>query len=365
VDFKSLYKSIYIEPSVTATRVAQNLTALFPEKIIPELPLVKTYLEGKKTLAVLPAKGEFLRQCASFNTDYCCCGTYVLSTISQCPFYCTYCFLQNYLNNPLTYVIGDLDKVIAEIKTKTSLEPTKLFRIGTWELGDSLALEPLTNQARYLMEQLREIENILLDFRTKSDEVDSILDVDHGKKAVLSWTVNPEAVTKKEELGSASLEARIKAMKKAADKGYWLSLHFDPMIIHDNWLQNYQELINQIFDSLPLNQVLWISLGSLRFNPELKNLIRKNYPESKIIFEEMVLGQDHKMRYVKPLRIKLYKNLYKAISKNNKWQKLKEKEKPFIYLCMERPDMWDQIFGEHPKDNDFSRVLDEYLKQRF
>ncbi|MFA5879753.1 MAG: radical SAM protein [Candidatus Margulisiibacteriota bacterium] len=358
------YQGIYIEPSQKDTPVAKQLRSIFPEKILTEFPQIDTYLDGKKFLAVLPPKGEFLRRCASFSEDYCCCGIHVLSTVSQCPFSCTYCFLQNYLNNPITYVIGDLDQVIREVKTKAALEPEKFFRIGTWELGDSLVLEPLTNQASFLINGLKDVKNVFLDFRTKSDQVDALLLIDHKQKVVLSWTLNPEAVIKKEEIGTASLEARIKAMQKAADHNYWLSLHFDPMIIHDNWEQNYQDLIQQVFDHINLKKVLWISIGSLRFNPEMKAIIRENQPKTKIIFEEMVAGQDHKMRYAKPLRIKLYQNLYQAIVGHPKWQALKESERPLLYLCMERPDMWDKIFGYHPKE-DFDLVFKNFCTQNF
>ncbi|OQY57486.1 MAG: hypothetical protein B6245_16810, partial [Desulfobacteraceae bacterium 4572_88] len=52
--------------------------------------------------------------------------------------------------------------------------------------------------------------------------------------------------------------------------------------------------------------VVWISLGTFRFMPSLKPIIQDRFPDSKIIYGEFIPGLDGKMRYFKPLRIRLY-----------------------------------------------------------
>ena len=42
------------------------------------------------------------------------------------------------------------ERIDPEVKEKLEREPWRLFRIGTWELGDSLALEGKTGQAAEL-----------------------------------------------------------------------------------------------------------------------------------------------------------------------------------------------------------------------
>ena len=56
----------------------------------------------------------------------------------------------------------------------------------------------------------------------------------------------------------------------------------------------------------------------------------------------MVKGSDNKVRYVKPLRIEMYKMMFKKMRKL--WG-----NDPLIYLCMERWDMWDKIMDIQPR----------------
>jgi len=300
------------------------------------------YREGKKEVFVGTKKGEAMGDCATFNEKYICCHVKVLRSVHNCPFECTYCFLQNYLNDGMTKVVSDIGALMSEVRLKISAEPERLFRIGTWELGDSLALEAGTRQAAALIKQFSGLGNAVLELKTKSDRVDNILSVEHKGRTVVSWSLNTEYVTVTEELGTAPLERRLEAMRKAADSGYLIGLHFDPMILHDGWERGYGTLVKRVFETVPHERVAWISIGSLRFNPEMKKKIENNYPDSRLTYAEMVIGDDAKMRYVKPVRVEMYQTLYgelkKYISKEN-----------IVYLCMERWDVWDKVFGYHPE----------------
>ena len=131
-------------------------------------------------------------------------------------------------------------------------------------------------------------------------------------------------------------------MNRAAAAGYLIGMHFDPMILYDRWEDGYRELVSEVFNALPVDRIAWISIGSLRFNPEMKKKIENNYPDSRLTSAEMVLGDDAKIRYVKPLRVALYRFLYAQL-------KNYVPENSLIYLCMERWDVWEKVFGSHPE----------------
>jgi spore photoproduct lyase len=303
-------------------------------------------------------KGQIFEQCASLDQKYICCHFHVIHSLSNCPFNCSYCFLQNYLTNKELSVIKDTDAILKEIKEKTVVTPWYLYRIGNWELGDSLALNPRTKQTNALIEGLSNFPNILFELRTKSDYVDEILALNHKQRTIVSWTMSPEIVIKKEEHGTATLSQRLKAIQKVLKAGYLISLHFDPMLYFEGWEKAYFELIAQIFKVIPATKIAWISIGSLRFNPEMKKTIEENFPHSKITTPEMISGDDRKMRYVKPLRIKMYQLLYQQIKKHA--------PKVWTYLCMERFDVWDKIFGTHPESiQKHDYLIATSLHQRF
>jgi spore photoproduct lyase len=299
------------------------------------------FKDGKSRFQSISKKGRTMGTCATFNKKYLCCRVHVLSSVHNCPFECSYCFLQNYLTDGSTKAIDDIDTLMLEVRENISKETGRLFRIGTWELGDSLALEKETGQAAQLIQEFSRLENAVLELKTKSDSVDSILSLDHKGRTVVSWSLNTEHVIKAEEHRTAPLQKRLGAMNRAYKAGYLIGLHFDPMIFHKGWEVGYRNLARQVFEAVSSEKIAWISIGSLRFNPEMRKKIENNYPGSRLTCEEMVLGDDAKMRYVKPLRVRMYKFLHnelkKYISRSN-----------LVYLCMERWDVWDRVFGHHP-----------------
>lgn len=316
-----------------------------------------TFREGKKTVLEVPKRGKALGICATLNSKYLCCNVHVLRSVHNCPFECSYCFLQNYLNDGTTKIVDDTQALMDEVKAKIHNEPSKLFRIGTWELGDSLALDLKTGQAAKLIMEFARLKNAVLELKTKSDCIDQILDIEHRQKTIVSWSLNTDYVIRSEESGTASLDRRIASIQKTVDSGYLIGLHFDPMIFHDGWEDGYRTLVKKLFSAVPAEKVAWISIGSLRFNPEMKKKIENNYPDSRLTSAEMVLGDDAKVRYVKPLRVRMYKLLYEELNKHISQTNL-------VYLCMERWDVWDKVLGYHPEstghlDYIFARSLYE------
>ncbi|NOX20040.1 MAG: radical SAM protein [Nitrospirae bacterium] len=314
----------------------------------------------KNTVKLTEKKGKALGICATFNPKYICCKVQVLRAVKNCPFSCTYCFLQNYLNEETPQVVSDTGALIEEVKEAIKANPWRLFRVGTWELGDSLAFPEADQQVKELIEAFSEIPEAMLELKTKSSRVEHILGLSHRGKTVVSWSLNPEEVVQKEELHTASLYERLHAMQRVQEAGYLIGLHFDPMIHYPDWQRGYTRLVEQIFSFLRPEQIAWISIGSLRFNPEMKRLIEQNFPHTRITLSEMVSADDNKTRYVKPLRLQMYRLLYGQLKRHLKGEPV------IIYLCMERWDMWERLFGFTP---DSSEELDylfaENLYKRF
>ncbi len=63
------------------------------------------------------------------------------------------------------------------------------------------------------------------------------------------------------------------------------------------------ELLDRYVDP---KKIIWMSLGSFRFMPSLKEVIRRRHPSSELLNGEFVPGLDGKMRYFKPIRMELY-----------------------------------------------------------
>ncbi len=344
---KKEFSGITVDPellSVANITVEQVDALLGPDqsawKIAPS-PRLDDYREGKRHLHIDCKRGELFHLCASLDTRYICCSTHVAAHVSNCPFECTYCFLQNYLTDTTLTLVANVQAVLHEIEAGIRQQPWRLFRIGTWELGDSLGTGPIATSARRLVEGFSGFPNALLKLRTKGALVEPLLDADHGGRTVISWTVNPDEFISREEIGTAPLSRRIRAMKQAAEAGYLIGLHFDPMVQFDGWQEAYKRCVQQIFETISPKDVCWISIGALRFNPEMKRKIEINYPRSRITAQEMVLGDDNKLRYVRPVRVEMYRHLIGCLIEAGAGCCL-------IYLCMERPNVWQAVFEDPP-----------------
>jgi spore photoproduct lyase len=122
--------------------------------------------------------------------------------------------------------------------------------------------------------------------------------------------------------------------------GYRLGFHFDPLIYYDEWESEYQEVVKEIFCAIDPRNVAWISLGSLRFTPHLRDSIRKHYPESKLPYGEFVPGHHGKLRYFRPIREEMYRKMKSWI--------YEAAPQVLVYLCMESRLVWERSFGAYP-----------------
>ncbi len=311
---------------------------------------------GKKSLWITRFKGDFLKPCPATGTEYLCCGYWVLNAQTHCPLDCTYCILQNYLNVPLITVYVNTRNIAREIDKLLTRQPDRLFRMGTGELTDSLAFDPVTHFNEHLIRHALK-RKMVLEIKTKTGLINHLPDIPK-RNVLISWSLNPEDFIKTQEFKSAPLQARLQAALRAVRKGYRLGFHFDPLLLLPGWGKKYSELLEQLTSKIPESEVMWISLGSLRFPPALKKTIEERFPKSMITASEFVKGLDGKMRYFRPERVRLYRHVYSEIRK--KWKDV------FIYFCMENKTVWNEVMGFSPERNDhLDYLFHENLARRF
>ena len=76
------------------------------------------FRDGKKELVATKKMGESMDTCATIHKEYICCNVKVLKSISNCPFDCSYCFLQDYLNTGALSYVSDTKTLIKEVTKK-------------------------------------------------------------------------------------------------------------------------------------------------------------------------------------------------------------------------------------------------------
>ena len=321
-------------------------------------PLKNPLSKGKKTLHLKYFQGKSIKACPGFSDNLVCCNYFTLDLIENCPFECTYCILQAFLNKPVITVHANLEDMLMQVRQRTSSQPETLFRIGTGEHSDSLALDKTLGINQHIIKFFAALPNALLELKTKSNQVEHLLELPHGGKTVISWSVNPQVIITKEELKTATLDERLKAARMASDAGYKVSFHFDPMIDYPDWEKGYQGLVEQIFDNISPDRIAWVSLGTLRYISSLKSIVDVRFPNSRVFLGEFVPAIDGKMRYLKKIRQRLYRNVQQKI----------QKLAPDVptYLCMESSPLWKNFMPKKPETApEMEGILLRSLEKRF
>jgi spore photoproduct lyase len=294
---------------------------------------------GKRVLVIREYRGKLVKDCPG-TKGHICCGYKVINAMTNCPMDCSYCILQTYLDNPFITWVPDTGRIFSEINQIIRECPQRIFRFGTGELADSLVLDPWISFAAEGVAFFSDAENGILELKTKSAEVTHLLGLDHRGHTVVSWSLNPARIIGSEELHTAPLHERLKAAKQCQEAGYPIGFHFDPLIAYPGWEDDYRDTVDQLFRYIDPRGIIWISLGALRYPPLLKRRALDRFPDTPIFTGEFIPAEDGKFRYFKQIRIDMYHKMYT-------WLRGYDRNL-FIYLCMERDDVWRQAFGWSP-----------------
>ena len=304
---------------------------------------VERFSAGKQLLMITRYDGEWLKPCP--GTDgHVCCNLWIVNPGEGCPMDCTYCYLQSYLSrNPTIKIYVNTNEMIDAIRVRAEREPNRLFRVGTGEVIDSLVYDELTDLSLSLVPFFGSRENLLLELKTKSNTVRNLLTIPesvHQRRTVVSWSVNAKTVTEKDEAKTASLEERIAAAAEVVGAGYRVGFHFDPLVHFPGWEDEYRDTVQRIFREIDPKAVAWVSLSSLRYQPEMQEMMTRRFPNSRLPFGEQFLANDQKLRYVQPIRFQMLSFLKSVL-------KAESPELP-VYMCMESAAAWRHIAGGPP-----------------
>jgi spore photoproduct lyase len=296
---------------------------------------------GKRALLLAVHPGRFIKPCPC-TPAHIGCGYFIINLHLNCPLDCSYCILQGYLSNPLLTVHVNLDDLWTELDAFLSTTGRKRpVRIGTGELADSLALDPIAGSSLDLIQYFRGRPEAVLELKTKTGEVDLILRAEPADNVVVSWSLNTPQAARTEEGGAASIEERLEAAAAVVRRGFRVGFHFDPLLRFSDWRRDYGRVVRDLFRAVAPGSVAWISLGSLRFPPALKPIVQRRFPSTRILAEELIRGRDGKFRYFRPLRVELYRALLDEI-------RTAAGGAVPVYLCMESAEVWKDVLKKNP-----------------
>lgn len=180
--------------------------------------------------------------------------------------------------------------------------------ITTFECGsitDPIALEHFTGNLKKCVEYFGENQNGRLRVVTKFDNVGSFLDINHNKHTKFRFSINTDHVINRFEHNTSGIADRIEAARKLAKAGYPIGFIIAPIMIYDNWKNDYNELLLNLKDKFSdYNQDITFELIQHRFTSTAKELILSRFPNTKLDMDEasrlLKWGPYGKFKYVYP-----------------------------------------------------------------
>ena len=259
----------------------------------------ETYRIAKNTLAIVNAPPSAFRlQPIPPSADW------QMNLAEGCPAHCQYCYLAGSLSGPpVVRAYANLPAMLAHTATyegtyppNRSWQANDAHRPTTFEVScytDVLGIEHLTGSLAECIRYFGTRELGQLRFVSKYDQVDSLLDLPHNGQTRARFSLNAESVARRLEGGTASVEARLRALRQLAlprergGGGYPVGIVLAPLMPIPDWRAHYTDLLDRIaatFDFGPVD--MNAEFISHRFTPGSKDVLTQWYPNTTLEMDE-------------------------------------------------------------------------------
>jgi spore photoproduct lyase len=319
----------------------------------PEIPVSNGYSAQRIKRISVDKEQLGLGYCPVASKRTRCCNLLTLDAVENCGFDCSYCSIQSFYH-------GDevrFDSRFAEKLAALEIDPQRIYHIGTGQSSDSLMWGNQGGMLDALLTFAERHPNVILELKTKSKNINHLLKNRVPPNVLCTWSLNPQVVIANEEHLTASLDERLGAARRLADKGVLVGFHFHPMIRYDAWQDGYGALFQQLTGTFDSNEVALVSLGTLTYiKPVIRQLRERPGFKSHILQMPMVEA-DGKLSYPESIKQEMFGFAYRSLAA---WH-----GRVFFYLCMENPRLWQPVFGyDYPSNQAFEEAMKQsYLEK--
>ena len=341
---------IYLTKGSMATlerrRFVERICNLYPEACVEERldtthnrlelggrDLLSLHRAGKHTLAF----GE-LASAVRFSQEKgnACPNYWHFSPYGFCPYGCRYCYLAGTPGvkfSPSVKIYVNLPEMLQQIDIIARRQMTPMaFYLG--KLQDSLALDSLTAYSTIMVPFFAEHPWARLTILTKSAYVDRLLDLDHRRHSILSWSVNPPEVSTIFEKNIPSVDERLNAMRRVSERGYPVRAIMMPIIPIDGWQDVYSAFTARLLETVPVQR---LTLGGICIYQSARDLMERKMGVRNDVSEHIdrafPKAEDGRERYPRSLRHEVYSLIIQTARRL--------RPDLDIALCLEEQVLWE------------------------
>lgn len=261
---------LYIEPDALKHKRGQDIVDQYPdadkhiidshwniETIHQNKEIVEEWNRIKSTVLIVGIKKSISARPNSRSSDW-----IAPSHSSGCTMSCAYCYVARRKGyaNPITvfanieriksYITGKCQRLSQKVITEENRQTDPIKWV--WDIGENndCSVDALvSDNVKDLIELFATIPNAKASFATKYVN-DKLLDYNHGGNTRIRFSLMPEHVAKVVDVRTSSITDRINAINRFVDAGYEVHINLSPVIIYENWLSDYAELLDRLDQTL-------------------------------------------------------------------------------------------------------------------
>jgi spore photoproduct lyase len=303
------------------------------------------YKSKKFEFEEIAMSGVGLGSCPVASEGTRCCNLLTLDAVQSCGFDCSYCSIQSFYNENK---IG-FDKEFKQKLQNLKLDPNKTYHIGTGQSSDSLMWGNREGILDALFDFARGNPNVILEFKTKSNNIKYLLHNKVPPNIIVTWSLNTQTIIDNEEHLTASLKERIDSARALADIGVIVGFHFHPIVEYEGYLDEYRAIYDELLQRFDHKEVALVSLGTLTFIKPVIKKLRQRELKTKILQMPFV-NINGKQSYSLKTKKEMFTHAYKSFQP---WH-----NRVYFYLCMEDHSLWKEVFGyEYSSNNQFEDFM--------
>ena len=208
---------------------------------------------------------------------------FYFSHMLNCLYDCRYCFLQGMYRSANYVVFVNYETFFQAIDEAIEEADGQDICFFSGYDCDSLAFEGVTHFIEHALPIFRDRPDAWLELRTKSTRIDTLLAVESLPNCVVAFSFTPQEVSAALEHGVPSVERRLDAMRRLAERGWRLGLRFDPLIYSEDYRRQYRSLFEQVFAAIDGGALHSVSLGPFRLPRPFFRQLERMYGDEPLV----------------------------------------------------------------------------------
>lgn len=309
---------VYVEKSCTKNKTAKKIISQFQSAQILEIDNYKNIFD--KNVSWKPQKSIIIAQLNNAIMDspiwYGFEGKwYFLKNSLNCIYDCSYCYLKWAFKNDYQVYFVNYDDIKKQV-----VDTLKLHRKNekVWfyssDYSDNLATNSLTWFCDVFIPFFETLPNAMMEIRTKSTNIWPLLKLKNIQNTEIAFSLNPQEIVKKYELGTPSLDMRITAINSLLKNNWKVGIRFLPLLEVKNYQKMYTEFLDYAIQKIDFSHIHSVFIGWLMYTHEDYNKILKKQPFLDVLYS-LEKNDDGFMREKPQVREWFYKKFQEKLWK--------------------------------------------------